>query len=248
MKRLPAGVRARVVLRSFAVQGSWNYETLIGTGFAYTLLPALRYLHGNDGNRLKETIARHSELFNCHPYLATVAVGAVAKLEADGIEPVVIQRFKNALRGSLGTLGDRLIWSTWRPMAALAAVALFLAGAAWWVAVTAFLVIYNVMHFAVRILGLRLGSRTGLEVGRALRETPVQRIIDVASCVACGLAAAAAVLILGGSTQDRFEIVVALAALALGLLLGTYTRRAIAAVLVAITILSSLLGLAGYGA
>jgi hypothetical protein len=47
-----SGCRARgvwhVFLRSFAIQGSWNYRTLQGSGFAFALMPVLRYVHGDE--------------------------------------------------------------------------------------------------------------------------------------------------------------------------------------------------------
>ena len=41
MRVFPLSVSSRVLLRSLLVQGSWNYETLIGTGFAFTIVPVL---------------------------------------------------------------------------------------------------------------------------------------------------------------------------------------------------------------
>jgi PTS system mannose-specific IID component len=248
MKSYPWSVRARILLRSFAIQGSWNYETLIGAGFAFTLLPALRHLYGDSGARLDSAVARHVGLFNSHPYFATIAIGAAAKLEADGAEPAVIDRFKVALRGSLGSLGDQLIWSAWRPMAVMIGLVLLLAGAAWWVAVIGFLVLYNTLHLAVRVLGLRMGSETGLELGRVLREAPIQPLIDRASQIACALVGLAVVLAAAPTPGEPAEAAAAALAVALGLWLGMNSRRVLIALLGGITILALLLGLTGYGA
>src|SRR5690606_11625323 len=151
MTRLPASVRASMLVRSLAVQGSWNFETLVGAGFAFTLLPALRFIYGRSGPELDAAVSRHADLFNSHPYFATVAVGSVARLEAEKVEPVVVDRFKSALRGSLGSMGDRLVWTCWRPMSVLIGMVLFLLGAAWWVALAVLLIVYNLLHFAVRL-------------------------------------------------------------------------------------------------
>jgi mannose PTS system EIID component len=176
MKRLPKAVAMRVLLRSLTVQGSWNYETLIGTGFAFTVLPVLRYLYPADAEAFRAALARHTEVFNSHPYLATVAVGAVSRLEAEGADPVIIQRFKSALRGSLGSIGDQLVWTAWKPATVLVGLALALAGVAWWLVLAVFLLVYNVLHFGLRTWGLRVGTASGLEVGRVLRDAPVQKI------------------------------------------------------------------------
>ena len=248
MTLLPRAVRAHILLRSFAVQGSWNYETLIGAGFAYALLPALRRLYGVDGERLDQAVTQHAELFNSHPYFATVAIGAVARLEAEKAEPAVIERFKLALRGSLGSMGDRLIWTTWRPMALLIGLVLFLAGVAWWIAVAAFLVVYNALHLAVRIVGFRMGLATGLDVGRVLREAPLQPVIARASQVACILVGVAVALAAAPAAHNLEGLVATAVAIILGLTLGLRTRRAMIVVLATVAVVALALGMTGYGA
>lgn len=214
-----------MLLRSFAVQGSWNYRTLIGTGLAFVLLPALRHVHGGDADRLRAAVGRHAELFNAHPYLATVAAGAIARLEADGAPPELVLRFKNAIRGSLGSMGDRLVWLTWRPACALLMVALLLAGAPWWAAVAAFLVSYNALHLWLRAWGLAAGLRDGLQVARALREAPFERLGERAAAAGAFLAGFAAVLAVGWGGQPGLPYAgLGVVALAAGVLLGPRVR------------------------
>ncbi len=177
-------------VRSFAVQGSWNYRTLIGGGLAFTLLPGLRALYAQDPERLDEAVRRHSQLFNAHPYLAPMAVGAVTVLEEEGESPAVIERFKAAIRGSLGTLGDRLVWAGWRPVCLTFAIALVLLGVRWWAVLVAFLVVYNVGHLALRAWAFRLGWRRGRAVGEQLRRSAVpqlQRVLSVVGAFVLGL-------------------------------------------------------------
>ena len=89
---------ASIFARTFLIQGSWNYHTMLGTGFAWALLPALRRLHADDPAGLEAAAARHVEHFNAHPYLAGVALGAVVRLETDGEQPETVSRFKTAVR------------------------------------------------------------------------------------------------------------------------------------------------------
>jgi PTS system mannose-specific IID component len=248
MIRYPASVRANILLRSFAIQGSWNYETLIGTGFAFALLPALRYLYGDRGEALDQAVARHVGLFNSHPYFATIAIGAVGKLEADEASPVVIDRFKLALRGTLGTLGDRLIWSAWRPMTAMIGIVLLLAGAAWWIAVACFLLLYTALHFTVRYVGLRMGSESGLELGGVLREAPIQSLVERACQIACALIGIAIVLVVTSTSAGPAQLVTAAMAVALGFTLGGQTRRILIGALGGTIAIALLLGLLGNGA
>lgn len=171
---LPRTVVWHMFLRSFAIQGSWNYRTLQGSGFAYALMPVLRHVY-RDGDALQQAVSRHTTLFNAHPYLSGVALGAVARMEADGEEPALIERFKTALRGSLGTLGDRIVWVGWRPMCVLLGIAVLLVTYSPTVAMVAFLVIYNTGHLALRWWGMQVGLRHGRTVGESLRQAPLLR-------------------------------------------------------------------------
>lgn len=190
--------RVAVFLRSFAIQGAWNYRTLIGNGFGFALLPVLRKLYHRDPERLQDSIERHTQLFNSHPYLAPMALGAVATLEAQGEDPRVVERFKAAVRGSLGTLGDRLVWAGWRPVCLLFALALLLVGAPWWVGVVAFLVIYNIGHIRLRLWAYRLGLEEGRFVGERLRRSPVLRLQTGAAVVGAFLAGLLVPLVIAG--------------------------------------------------
>jgi mannose PTS system EIID component len=192
---VPARVRWAVLLRALAVQGSWNYETLVGTGFGFAILPALRGLYP-DPAALDGAIRRHEAPFNSHPYLAPLALGAVIRLEQDGEDPAVIDRFKAALRGSLGTLGDQLVWAGWRPICVLAALTLLLAGAPWYVAVVTFLVLYNAGHLALMTWGLSVGLKEGRFVAERLRGSLVRRTHPRLMVLGAFLAAAAFTLVI----------------------------------------------------
>lgn len=165
---IPPGALLSTFVRSFLIQGSWNYRTMLGSGFAFALLPGLRRLFGSETEKMRASVERHAELFNAHPYLSGVALGAVLRLEADGADPEVVRRLKAAMRGPLGSLGDALIWATVLPGTAVAALALFFLGASAWVTVIVFLVTFNAVHLGLRIWGFRAGLRAGRDVGSVL--------------------------------------------------------------------------------
>lgn len=190
------GARWGTFLRSFAIQGSFNYRTLIGAGFAFALLPVLRAIHGDDEAALTEAVRRHSGLFNSHPYLSPTALGAVARMEEEGQDAAVIDRFKMAVRGSLGTLGDRVFWAGWRPICVLGALGLLALGLPWWAVVGCFLVVYNAGHIAIRLAGFSLGLSAGLQVGERLRAFPLGKLqqgLTTAGAFFAGLVVAVAV-------------------------------------------------------
>lgn len=186
-----------MLLRSFAVQGSWNYKTLLGTGFAFALIPALRQFYAGDPEGLEAALSRHSKLFNSHPYLTPMALGGVAALEAERAEPALIERFKAALRGSLGSLGDRVVWAGWRPLCVILALVIFFAGATAWMAAVMFLIVYNAGHVALRAWAFRVGQADPRGVGAELRRSrlpTVQRLIAPAGVALLGAALPLAVV------------------------------------------------------
>ncbi|HKW11400.1 MAG TPA: PTS system mannose/fructose/sorbose family transporter subunit IID, partial [Gemmatimonadaceae bacterium] len=167
--------RLAVFIRLLAIQGSWNYEILLGNGIGFCLEPALRLLpQGVHSEQFKKALARESKYFNAHPYLAAVAVGALARAELDGEPPERIERFRTALCGPLGSVGDRLVWAGWLPFCSLLALAVFGLGGGPVLVLSVFLGSYNLGHFGLRAWGLRTGWNNGLRVASALAN-PVLR-------------------------------------------------------------------------
>jgi PTS system mannose-specific IID component len=166
---LPLRTQLAMFLRLLAIQGSWNYEILLGNGVGFCLEPALRLLpEGIHSEHFKSALARESKYFNAHPYLAAVAVGALARAELEGEAPERIERFRTALCGPLGSVGDRLVWAGWLPFCSLLALAVFGLGGGPVLVLAVFLGSYNVGHFALRWWGLRTGWKNGLRVASAL--------------------------------------------------------------------------------
>lgn len=164
-----------VFVRTLAIQGSWNYETLLGNGVGFALEPVLRQLPGGvHTDAFKAAVTRESAYFNAHPYLASVAVGALARAELSGVPPERIERFRTAICGPLGSVGDRLVWAGWLPLSSLVALVTFGLGARPLVVLSTFVLMYNVGHFGLRIWGLYVGWTRGLAVASALAN-PVLR-------------------------------------------------------------------------
>jgi mannose/fructose/N-acetylgalactosamine-specific phosphotransferase system component IID len=158
-----------MLLRMLAVQGVWNYETMLGNGIAFSLEPALRRLPGGRGGpAYRAAMARHSGYFNAHPYLTAVAVGALARAELDGAPAAQIDRFRTAAPGPLGAVGDRLVWAGWLPLCSALGLLAFGLGASPATVVLLFLGTFNAGHIALRVWGLNAGWREGLRVATAL--------------------------------------------------------------------------------
>ena len=214
--RIPAWTVATMFVRTLAIQGSWNYEILLGNGIGFCVEPALRLLPGGQGGEAyRRALSRQSQYFNAHPYLASVAVGALARAELDGEAPVRIERFRTALCGPLGSVGDRLVWAGWVPFCSFLTLAGVGLGLGPLGAVVMFLGIYNVGHFWLRAWGLREGLRRGLKVAQALghpvlRQGPVQ--VARATAVAAGIALPLLLSrIIGAGRAHTLEVLAAVA-------------------------------------
>lgn len=166
---IPVRTRLAMFVRLLAIQGAWNYETLLGNGIGFCVEPALRLLPGGQGgDAYRAALARQSQYFNAHPYLASVAVGALARAELDGEPPARIERFRTAVCGPLGAVGDRLVWAGWLPACSVAALAAFGFGVGTGGVILVFLGIYNAGHLALRAWGLSAGLDHGMRVASAL--------------------------------------------------------------------------------
>lgn len=189
---LPLRVKLAIYFRLLAMQGSWNYETLNGTGIGFAIEPALRYLPGGiNGPAYRAALARESRYFNTHPYLAGIAVGALTRAELDGVDPPRLERFRTALAGPLGSVGDRLVWASWLPFCSLVGIGVYGAGGSAMAVVATFLLLYNAGHFLLRAWGLRIGLSRGLNVASALGNPVLRRgpqYIGSAAALVAGLA------------------------------------------------------------
>ena len=238
--------RVSSFLRCFAVQGSWNYRSLVAGGLANAMLPLLRRVYAGDPAGLRTAVERHLKPFNGHPYLLPMAVTSLARLEHEGVPAEKIDRFRTALRAPLGALGDELVWATWRPVCALLAIALFWIDRRPWLAIGLFLLLYNTGHLALRAWAFRRGWIAGLSVGEELGAPPWGRVVPRLGELGLLLAGAVVGLVVWMAAPALVARWVAAPALAGALLLG-YARpvlgeRLAAALVVVAPIALALLG------
>ena len=246
---LSRGAVVSAFLRSFLIQGSWNYHTMLGSGFAFSMLPGLRQLYGSEPAALDASLQRHLEHFNAHPYLAGVALGAALKLEAEGADAETVRRFKLAVRGPLGSLGDALVWAAWLPGVSVLALALYWMGLPGWWAAVLFLGIYNVGHIALRLWGFRVGLTEGRTVGRKLEQanlTGWTERLKAGLALLLGLLVGAVLAGDGGLVASgALWTAAAIAAFLAGLLVGHHAWRPAAATVVAVIGILAAYGMLG---
>jgi len=218
------GALTRALLRLFAVQGSYNYERMLGVGTGVAEEPLLRDL---DAAKYGPAVARGGHFFNAHPYLAGLAIGAAARAEHDGAAPDQIERLREALCGPLGSLGDRLVWAGWLPFLSGLTMAAIALGAGW-IAVAAFLFIYNIGHVALRWWALKAGWTHGTRVSVALHHPMLQQagaVLGPAMAVAVGAALPLTAAFLSGPFAPWARIALAIVAAVSFILLRLLSAR-----------------------
>jgi mannose/fructose/N-acetylgalactosamine-specific phosphotransferase system component IID len=170
-KSLPFSASLSIFFRSFLIQSVWNYQSLLSVGFAFCLIPIARRLYKDQAERIG-FLRRHLGFFNAHPYFASYALGAISRVEGDRqTGPEMIDRFRNALIGPLGAIGDQLFWGTIKPGCILfAMIGVLLIDrvhllVAYFIAV---LICYNIPHLLIRAKGILVGYREGFNVYKLL--------------------------------------------------------------------------------
>jgi len=177
---IPNRTLTAMALRASLLQATWNYERQQGIGWAYALQPALDELLPDPAERAAR-LAEHTAYFNTQPTLASVALGAAARLEesrtaGEGPDAATIARVKAVLGSSLAALGDRLFWFTLRPFAACLGMMLVLLGKPWGAAVL--VLVYNAVHQTVRVLGVRWGYAAGPAAASGPVRARLESLID----------------------------------------------------------------------
>lgn len=165
-----------IFLRSFFIQGCWNYKGMLAVGFCFTLKPLAKLLYWDDPEKYYGFLKRHLGFMNGHPYFVSYALGASTKIEemiAKGQgHPEQLQRFKNALVGPLGALGDQLFWAIIKPATFSLGVLFFLLveDIQYRVGFIIFMgVLYNVPHLYIRIKGFKNGYQQGFNIYKFLK-------------------------------------------------------------------------------
>jgi mannose PTS system EIID component len=169
--------RLQALLRLFAVQGTWNYERMLGVGMGYAAEPLLEDLKAVDPVRHGEAVVRSAEFFNCHPNLAGLALGATTRAEYEGVPGPQIVRLRTALCSPLGSMGDQLFWAGLVPsLIGFTLVAIVLGAGTW--AILLFLIAYNAVRVWTAYWSLQTGMAAGMKVGSAIGSSWLPRALE----------------------------------------------------------------------
>jgi PTS system mannose-specific IID component len=230
---------SRAFLRLFMVQASHNYDRMIGLGVGWATEPLLADLPDDARHGAEQ---RGTRLFNSHPYLAGLAVGAIARAEHDGVPGAQIDRLRSALSAPLGAVGDKLVWAGTLPatVAAGMIVAIVVSPLA---GVITFLGLHNALHLVLRWWGLRAGTQLGMGIAGALNSRPIRWGLKVGGPAAAFAIGAALPIIaawaLTGFPRATYAGVVAIAVA--GVVVGRWLMPSVGALRVGLVLVAAAL-------
>jgi len=188
-----------IFLRSFAVFAGGAGQVKAGaTGFMNSLMPAFKRFYGDNLDKMKDALTRHSGWYNITQNVGTFAMGLVAAMERENsqkpdFDTSSIVALKTSLMGPMSGIGDAIFWGIVRVIAA--GVAISMAGNGSLLAPVMFLVLYNLPSVVTRWYMTYLGYTLGSNFVESMYKTGRMRILTKA-------ASTLGLLMIGGMTAS----------------------------------------------
>ncbi len=174
--------KTKYILRSLLLQGFWNYTKMQNVGMLFIMYPFLKQLYSSSDKFLKRAILRNLENFNTNPVMVPFCIGAVMKQEEvlakvqHNVHIFYEQEkewfiIRSSISTTVASLGDRLFWSTLKPLSLVIAFAVLYLGHIYFlndvpsgisyltvaIALVLSLLSYNIPAFITRYKGFTLG-------------------------------------------------------------------------------------------
>jgi N-acetylgalactosamine PTS system EIID component len=155
-------------LRAYYLQNGFNYNSYQGTGYLFTIFPALKKIYKNEPDKLKEIAGENIEFYNTSPHMVPFITSLQLAMLDHGEDVEDARSIKMALMGPLAGIGDSLAQFGVAPLfstifAGLAMDGLSFAPMAFWITI-------NISLFIVKLLMGHLGYKLGTSVIATLSE------------------------------------------------------------------------------
>lgn len=157
-------IKSAVNTGALGMEFSWTYYKQMNIAFCLMVANMLKKIYAGRPDDYAEALHRHSAFFNITPQLAPfvggIAMAMEEKVARGEVEPESVNDIKAALMGPLSGLGDSFFLSTLRVVAAAVGISLCQAGNVF--GPIAFLLVYNIPAFLIRIFGAIKGYELGI--------------------------------------------------------------------------------------
>lgn len=164
VKRVEKQDLVSVFWRSFLLPACYSMDRMQAPGYAYSIIPVLKRLYGDNPEKYAEALSRHSEVYNntfaCSPFVLGISSAMEEEAANDpDFDVSSINNVKVALMGPLSGIGDTFFWGTFRILGAGIGVSFAQQGSL--LGPLLFFIIYNIPNLLVRIYGLKYGYQLG---------------------------------------------------------------------------------------
>lgn len=147
--------------RGLFMEGNFNFERMQAGGFAYSIIPALKKIHGDNKNDLAKSLKNHLQFFNASPKLFTFLLGTAIAMEENKEKPSTINVMKVAGMGPTGGVGDAIDHNTLMPLTLALGASIAIEGSL--AGPFLFFILYQAVakfvYFALLFLGYKAGTK-----------------------------------------------------------------------------------------
>src|SRR5437660_11013860 len=173
-----ATIRSAMWRHFITLQWSWNYERMQALGYCFSMLPIINKVYQTKEERIA-AMKRHLVFYNTNPQVGSPPIfGATVALEAQR-EGAVVDSLKIGLMGPMAGIGDTVQAILFRPIVAVLAGSLALAGSGLGPLI---MVIAGLFWTFLQIPLFRFGYRRGIGVAQEVAQGGmVSRITDLAT-------------------------------------------------------------------
>ncbi|AAM86771.1 putative PTS permease protein [Yersinia pestis KIM10+] len=159
----------KCAIRGLFMEGNFNFERMQAGGFAYSMIPALKKIHGNNRADLAKSLKNHLQFFNASPKLFTFLLGTAVAMEENKEKPSMINVMKVAGMGPTGGIGDAIDHMTLMPLTLALGASIAIEGSI--AGPFVFFILYQTVHFLVyfglMFMGYRAGTAAMVNMGDA---------------------------------------------------------------------------------
>ena len=166
-KKLTKKDLTNAAFRTGILSGTFNYENMMGAGFAASIAPELKKIYGEDEEGLRQALVDHSALYNTQVHAGSFINGLILALEEAKTDREVINGIRNGLFGPFAGIGDAIIWYTVVPLAAAVCGSLAKSGSV--LGPILYLAIFTALYIA-RVPIVNMGYNLGIEAIDLIKE------------------------------------------------------------------------------
>ena len=192
-------IKSSLNVGSLGMEFSWTYYKQMNIAFCLMVANMLKKIYAGRPDDYAAALHRHAAFFNITvqfaPFVGGIAMAMEERVARGEIEPESVNDVKAALMGPLSGIGDSIFLSTLRVVAAAVGISLCQAGNPF--GPIAFLLIYNIPGFILRVWGVLKGYELGVGfLEQAQKNGMMQKVMTCVGIVG--------VMVVGAMCKDMF--------------------------------------------